>query len=145
MAYKYTFMLKAGDDSSVELLGIDDRAKFNTAVAEKLIGCEYAELVIPVRLKRKYAFFIDEDGFKHELPLNYYASALYGTDDNRSPIVGNAVIVKLTADMDTDWLDETDVPIVQEMINEADKLFYEALKRMKEQSGMKMPPEESME
>lgn len=143
MAYKYTILLKAGDESSTELLGIDDRAEFSVAMAEKLIGCEYAELVVPVRLKGKYAFYIDEDGFKHELPLNYFASALYGTDEHRTPVVGKAVVVKLTADRDTEWLDESDVPAVQEMINEADALFMAALKRMKDQMQGENPPEEN--
>lgn len=54
----------------------------------------YIEIVHPKGLPEPLCFVCNEEGLLHGLPLNAFASVLYGTLDHGHPIVGNIVIMR---------------------------------------------------
>lgn len=98
--------------------------------ARHILGTEYVELVRPVGFLGKYGFYIIERGILENLPVNYYGSALYGTEEHYQPIAGDAVVIKLgnSTALETDWLHEKDIPEVVRLVNASEMRFREGLR-----------------
>lgn len=124
--YECFVVLKSGIAPDVVEYSVDTMEKMEIQqMAEKMIGCSCAELVVPVGLMGRYAFFVDEDGVKNEKPVNYFGSVLYGTDENHCPIYGDAMVVKLTSqNIEVEWLKKKDVPEIKRLIRASEMRFH---------------------
>lgn len=56
--------------------------------------CGYSETVHPKYLPEGFCMVVNDEGLLRGLPLNRFASLLYGTPEHGQPIVGNAVILR---------------------------------------------------
>ncbi len=65
------------------------------------IGCELIDVVRARRLPGPYVMVVDDMGICRGLPVNPWASVLYGTDLHGSPICGDAVILREEEDPET--------------------------------------------
>ena len=120
----YVILLKSGGAPDVREISVNtDASETPESLSETLIGCEYAELVRPVGMLGKYGFYVDESGVLYKQPANYYASALYGTDEHFQPICGDAVVVRLNPDYSASWLDAEDIPEIKRMIEASEMRF----------------------
>ena len=94
---KYAVLLT--DSQEVKLMACDP-AKEIFDIGRDAIGCEWIELVEPEPLARNHMLLmIDEEAkLKEKCFINCIASHLYGSEQHGDPIVGNAVIVKITGE-----------------------------------------------
>lgn len=106
----------------MELREIADHDKL-TSVQEALGGNCYVESVRLGRFPNHFVFhhnqtqevppdgslfmIVDDEGLRKQLPHNYRASALYGTQFHGKPIAGDAILVGQDYDEDgeLDWAD----------------------------------------
>ena len=89
------------------------------------IGCDIPEHVRPVRLPQPYSMIVDDSGAVKNLPVNLLASILYGADQHGCPICGTALIMKdvmAYGGMDIVSLDDSDIPIVQDVLSRIEKI-----------------------
>lgn len=71
--------------------------------------CGYSETVHPKYLPEGFCMVVNDEGFLRGLPLNRFASLLYGTPEHGQPIVGNAVILREGfVNGERDFVDMTD-------------------------------------
>ena len=71
----------------------------------------YIEVVHPRYLPSGFCMVVNEEGLLQNLPFNYIASVLYGTQEHGQPIVGNAVILRegfVAGELDFMSLDDGD-------------------------------------
>ena len=93
-------------------------------LAEKTLGYSHAELVHPVGFMGKYGFFVSETSVIDDLPINFYASALYGTEDHHQPICGDAMVIRLANNgNDPELMRKKDTPEVKRMIRASEMRF----------------------
>lgn len=121
----YVVVLTAGDKAEIVEKEVPANAGSNLyRLAEKTLGCGYAELVRPVGFMGKYGFFISETSALDNLPANLYASALYGSDEYGHPIYGDAMVVRLTShDMTPVLMRKKDTPEVKRLIRASEMRF----------------------
>lgn len=69
----------------------------------------YIEVVHPRYLPSGFCMVVNEEGLLQNLPFNYIASVLYGTQEYGQPIVGNAVILRegILTNGERDFVDMT--------------------------------------
>lgn len=73
--------------------------------------CGYSETVHPKYLPEGFCMVVNDEGLLRGLPLNRFASLLYGTPEHGQPIVGNAVILRegfVAGELDFMSLDDGD-------------------------------------
>lgn len=100
--------LKIDTDGTMDLVDIDpydDLFGKGALIERVVIGDVKAEP--PLRFENA-VLIVDEDGIAKDLPLNPYASILYGADLHKSFIYGTAYVVGEA--MTDDGVDFTDVP-----------------------------------
>ena len=83
-------VLKLTTDGKIKTVSIPDDHDFRWYAKE--IGCEWIEVVNPRGYE--YSLVIDEEGILNELPVNPYASIMYGFNRHGVPIVGDALLMK---------------------------------------------------
>lgn len=73
--------------------------------------CGYIETVHPKYLPEGFCMVVNDEGLLRGLPLNRFASLLYGTPEHGQPIVGTAVILRegfVAGELDFMSLDDGD-------------------------------------
>ncbi len=129
---RYAMILTSGKSPEMITKGIDTKWLYDCyGLAQHLLGTEYVEVVRPVGFMGKYAFFVNETGVNDNLPVNYYGSALYGTEEHHQIIAGDAVVVKqdrITGEIG--WLTEKDLPEVKRLIVVSEMRFKEGMREL---------------
>lgn len=120
----YVVILTAGKNPEiVEREVTEDDGLDMYRLAEKTLGYSHAELVRPIGFMGKYGFFVSETSVIDDLPINFYASALYGTEDHHQPICGNAMVVKLDNLEEADLMRKKDIPEVKRLVRASEMRF----------------------
>ena len=111
-----------GVDGQIQVVDVPNNATLDYFY--KGIGCDFVEIVRPVRLANGYVLIIDEEGLmKRPATVNVVASALYDTPNHGSPIVGNAYLVKEAITPDGADLESLDATEAREFRNTFKKNF----------------------
>ncbi len=140
-------IIRINTDNSVDVLEYPD-VRLDKVMDElcEMLGenCEIAEHVMPHRLYdvlkaspkptinkgEAVSMLVDEDGFRHMLPINLIGSWLYESDLHGSPIVGNVLIIG-------EYLKPGIGLEFSGLSNENFHHLYEEFKKLSEKAGVK--------
>lgn len=89
-----------------------------SGIARRLIDCDMLQLVplYPGRLPKGYVAVCDENAYGKYSAINPIASWLYGADEHGSPVVRNAVVLRIRRD-DFGWMSPEEATAIADGLN----------------------------